>query len=252
LFTVIQIRENRKSGWKKITERFRKPEVNFRKTEITDGKYFYVCEAELHRGKIPFKEIKRISPANCFIMPFNTEGEEGVNEYVPQLLPRIMLFNSAVKYIEKMNVSPSKTQITVVDLKGIHLQKLRELVKLASSVTVITDEEKKYTELSDSLFDSYGISLIIRKEIHSDTQPNSFLFDYDGNNIPLSYNGTVFSESKKYLLNGKTLTPGGFDLPEEYDRLLPDNINKLHFASALYELCDVQELRNLQFNELCS
>lgn len=252
MFTVIEISENKVSKWKGFLQRFTRPEVSVIEENLPDGKSFYVCTAKIHRGKIPWREIKRLSPTENFLLPLNLNDYTEIKEYMPVNLPQIMLFNSAVSYIENQNLSPSKTHINVVDKRGIHIEKIRQLVKLASSVTVITDEEIKYTELSDELFDSYGISLIIRSEFYADSAKNSFLFDFDGEKVPLSYNGTVFSKTKMHLLSGKTLTPGGFDLPSEYERHLRKDINKLHFASALYELCGVNELASLQFNELCS
>lgn len=252
MFTVVRVKENKKSRWKVFCERFTKAEVNYKEIEINDSKSFYVCEAETHRGKIPWKEIKRLSPSEHFILPFGTEENEAIKEYEPKALPEIMLFNSAVSYIRKMNLSPSKTYITVVDERGLLAPSVSACVKLASSVAVVSRAEKEYTKLSDKLFDSYGISLILRNEIHPDTAENSFLFDYEGSNIPLSYSGTVFTKAKRHLMNGKTLSPGGFDLPSEYESYIISGVNKLHFASALFELCDITELGTLQFNELCS
>ena len=128
----------------------------------------------------------------------------------------------------------------------------KSFLKLASLITVIKNEERKYTELSDRLFEAYGISLMIRKDYYETKKENSFFLDYKGDNIPLSYKGTAFSKEKKFLLNGKTLTPGGFDLPHEYESLWQKNTDKLQFASALYELCRVKELGSIRFNELCS
>ena len=96
------------------------------------------------------------------------------------------------------------------------------------------------------------MSLIIREEFSEEKGTNAFLLDYNAESVPLSYKGTVFSKNKKHLLNGKSLTPGGFDLPDEYEKLRSEKINKLYFASALYELCDIKELQSLKFNELCS
>lgn len=252
LFTIVEISENKVSKWKSFLQRFTRPEVSVSEENLPNGKCFYICNAKIHRGKIPWREIKRLSSTENYLLPLSLNDDTEIKEYTPVELPQIMLFNSAVSYIEKQNLSPSKTHVTVVDKKGLHVEKIRSLVKLASSVTVITDEDIRYTELSDELFDSYGISLIIRSEFYTDSAKNSFLFDFDGENVPLSYNGTVFSKTKMHLLNGKALTPGGFYLPSEYERLLRKDINKLYFASALYELCGVNELSLLQFNELCS
>lgn len=252
MFTVVELNSVKKSKIQVFMQHFRRAEIKYERIDLPSGEGFYLCKAELHRGKIPWKEIKENSPSDKFMLPFEIKDRAPLEELQPKVLPRIMLLNSAVDYMEKMNLSPSKTQLTVVDPKGIYLNCFYPLIKLASLITVVTHKEEEYTLLSDRLFESYGISLMLRRDYSDMGRENCFLLDYDGNNIPLSFKGTAFSKEKKYLLNGKSLTPGGFVLPSEYERLWQKNTDKLKFASALYELCKVQELEKLSFNELCS
>ncbi len=252
MFTLVDLKTDKKTKTQRFFQYFRKAEVKIKEVPVTSGKSFFISEAEIHRGKIPWNEIEESSQNEIFILPFELKEDAPVKEFEPQILPQMMLFNSALDYIEKLNPPPTKTRFTLVDHKGIFTESLTPVLKLASLITVITKEEQKYTALSDRLFEAYGISLMIRSDYHETKRENSFLFDYKGENIPLSYRGTAFSKEKKYLLNGKTLTPGGFELPSEYEKLWQKNTDKLQFAAALYELCQVKELQNLRFNELCS
>lgn len=252
MFTVVDLKTDKKTKAQRFFQYFKKAEVKINEIPVPFGKSFCISEAEIHRGKIPWKEIEESSQSENFILPFELKENAPVKEFEPQILPQIMLFNSALDYMEKLNPPPTKTRFTLVDHKGIFTERLTPVLKLASLITVITKEEKKYTVLSDRLFEAYGISLMIRSDYHETKRENSFLFDYEGNGIPLSYKGTAFSKDKKHLLNGKTLNPGGFDLPSEYEKLWQKNTDKLQFTSALYELCQVKELGNLRFNELCS
>ena len=252
MFTVVDLKPEKKTKTRRFFQYFKKAEVQTKEIPMPSGKSFFISETEMHRGKIPWKEIKESSKSENFILPFELKENAPIKEYEPQILPQLMLFNSALDYIENLNPPPTKTRFTLVDPKGVLIESLTPVLKLASLITVITKKEQEYTELSDRLFEAYGISLMIRSAYHETKRENSFLFDYKGENIPLSYKGTAFSKEKKYLLNGKTLTPGGFDLPPEYDKLWQRNTDKLQFTSALYELCQVKELKNLRFNELCS
>lgn len=251
MFTVVELIENNEKGFLNFISLLRKPKVEIKEENIANGKSFYVCKAELRKGKIPFREIENISPSKVFLLPSDITESTQMQNFVPKKLPHIMLFNSAIEHIKEKSLPPTKTKITVVDREGLYVNCFKEIIKLASHITVITTD-KRYRNLSDELLSAYGVSLIIRKEFYEDMGENVFLFDYDAESIPLSYKGTAFSKEKKYLLNGKSLTPGGFDLPEEYEKLRSKNINKLNFASALYELCEVKEFSKLKFNELCS
>ncbi len=252
LFTVVDLKNEKKTKTQRFFNYFKKANVKIKETEVPFGKSFFISEAEIHRGKIPWKEIKESSESENFILPFELKENAPIKEFEPKILPQRMLFNSALDYIEKLNLPPTKTRFTLVDPKGVLIESLTPVLKLASLITVITKKEQEYTELSDRLFEAYGISLMIRSAYHETKRENSFLFDYKGEGIPLSYKGTAFSKEKKHLLNGKTLTPGGFNLPPEYENLWRKNTDKLQFASALYELSGVKALGNIRFNELCS
>ena len=250
MFTVVELTEEKRMSFFDFARIFRRSKAEITETDIGNGKSFYVCRAEVRKGKIPFEEIEKASPSKIFLLPTDVAEKAQIKVFVPKQLPQIMLFNSAVEYIKEKSLPPTKTQITIIDREGIYVDKFKVIIKLASHITVITTD-KRYRNLSDELLSAFGLSLIIRKEFYDDKAENQFLFDYNAESIPLSYKGTAFSREKKHLLNGKSLTPGGFDLPEKYEKLRSKNINKLHFASALYELCRVKELSALKFNELC-
>ena len=246
-----ELSEENKKGFRKLGRFFRKPKVEIERIELKNRKAFYNCKVETRKGKIPWEEIEAVSPAKTFLVPDCISEKPPFVVWQPKKLPQLMLFNSAVEYIRERALPPTKTQITIVDKEGRYVALLKNMINLASQITVITNDER-YRKLSQELLNDYGVSLIIREEFCGEKVENGFLFDCSGESAPLSYKGTVFSSEKKYLLNGKSLTPGGFDLPDEYEKLRILKINKLHFASALFELCDVKELQSLKFNELCS
>lgn len=252
MFTVVDLKTEKKTKFQRFFQYFRKAEVELKEIPLPFGKSFYLCEAKHHRGKIPWKEIEENTQNKNFILPFELKGIATLKEFEPKVLPKLMLFNSALDYIEKLNLPPSEMRFTLVDDEGIFREKLENVLKLASIITVVTKNEEKYNALSVRLFETYGISLMIRSDYNEAKYENSFLFDYKGDRIPLSYKGTAFSKEKKHLLNGKTLAPGGFDLPSEYEKLWRKNTDKMQFASALFELSNVSDLQNLRFNELCS
>lgn len=253
LFSIISIDKRMKTKWELFLERFKSAKVHTEEVNLQNGKSFFIIKTELHRGKIPWKEIEENSLCRHFILPFDTKSDEGgIREYEPKLLPEIMFFNSAVDYIERKNLPPSKITVTTVDLKGSHAEKVEKLIKFASNITVVTEETEVYKRLSKKLMADYGISLVIRNRNDEIGSTDSFFIDYEGETVPLSFSGTVFSKKKKHLLNGKALSPGGFTMPDEYEKLWQKNTDKLHFASALFELCDVKELGDMMFDELCS
>ena len=252
MFTVVDLKTEKKTKFQRFFQYFRKAEVELKEIPLPFGKSFYLCEAKHHRGKIPWKEIEENTQNKNLFLPFKLKEIAPLKEFEPKLLPKLMLFNSALDYIEKLNRPPSEMRFTLVDDDGIFREKLENVLKLASIITVVTKNEEKYNALSVRLFETYGISLMIRSDYNEAKYENSFLFDYKGDRIPLSYKGTAFSKEKKHLLNGKTLAPGGFDLPSEYEKLWRKNTDKMQFASALFELSNVSDLQNLRFNELCS
>ena len=251
MFTVVELIEEKRKGFGDFIKLLRKPETKIETVGLENGKCFYICKSEMRRGRVSLKDIESLSPSKNFLVPDFYSEKISFNAWIPKSFPQIMLFNSFVAYVKEKNLPPSKTHITVVDKEGVYVNFFKEVIELASSITVITTDER-YKNLSDELLSAFGVSLIIREEFSEEKSANAFLLDYNAESVPLSYKGTVFSKNKKHLLNGKSLTPGGFDLPDEYEKLRSEKINKLYLASALYELCDVKELQSLKFNELCS
>lgn len=253
LFTVVSISEKKKSKREVFFDLFRKPRINIEEVFTEKGKGFLVCHTEKHRGKIPWCDIKKTTPYENFILPFGCapDSESGIKERKPDLLPEIMLFNTAADYIRD-NQTQKKISAVIVDRRGILIERTEKLIRSISSVTVISTKTAEYEAFSLEMMKKYGASVTVRDEAFREIDKAEFIFDFKGNEIPLSFSGVAFSECKKQIIGGKILTGGGFTMPYCYEKLWDKNTDKLDFASALCELSGVKELAELKFNELCS
>ena len=253
LFTVVSISEKKKSRREEFLDLFRKPRINREEVFTENGKGFLICYAEKHRGKIPWSQIKKSSPYEHFILPFGCADHEdsGIKERKPELLPEIMLFNTATDYIRK-NQTQKKTSMVIHDDKALLIDKAEKLLKSVSELTVISRKTVQYEGFAFEMMKKYGSSVIVRNEAFREINKADYIFDFSGKEIPLTFSGVAFSKSKKQTMGGKILTGGGFTMPYCYEKLWDKNTDKLDFASALYELSGVKELTELKFNELCS
>lgn len=256
MFAVLALIPADKTLKAKILERFRKPQVNTAEVSLEE-RFFFKIEAKEHRGKIPWKEIEDAAweLRDRFILPFDVKvsrNECEIKEFSPKILPKLMLFNSACKEIEKAACKPKENSITVIDDDGIYVNLMEKTVPLASTIRVVTKQPQNYKALSESMMRNYGLSLIISESFDDGALGSRFVIAYNPENIPLLFEGTVFSGKKKRFMKGSALIGGGITLPEKYEKLWQRNTNKLQFASALYELCGVKELQKLCFDEMCS
>ncbi len=200
------------------------------------------------KGKVPWKKLERCLGIlkSGVLLPKEMKIPDKVNITVfkPDILPVLMLMNSAVDYILK-NLSATYESITVFDEKGIYQSYIEKLINSFSSVKVVTPKVSDYEEVSRRLLENYGFSLVVSsREVY-----DSEIIISEDCSVPSYYSGKVLSTNKKYIMNAEVFTGSGIELPEEYEKLCPDNIDRILFASALYEKCGVRDIGSLRYSD---
>ena len=226
---------------------FTKPKIQSRRVNLPSGDAFFIVTIDKQLGKIPWKKLEKCLGIlkKDVLLSDNTALPEGsdITLFTPDILPRLLLMNTATDYIIKHKHLFRMKNLTVFDKKGLYTDYIERLLPCLNNIRIITDKTDIYDTLCEKLMTDYGFSLVV-------SDKESFNCDVVIShecNVPAYFSGTVFSGGKKYIMNAEVFSGGEIELPEEYESIRPHNIGRVLFASALYEKCDCNDLARLKY-----
>lgn len=256
MFAVLEIENERESLFDRFFDLFKSPVVEKTKVEVPHALPFYVIKTKSFRGDLPWKEIENAAGALRSRMLFPEKTEVGsfslLSCFEPAVLPKRLLFNSAVAAIEKMKIDPREVSVTLIDENGYLLDLAEKLVFLAAQIRVVTSCVAAYEQLSSLIFERFGLSVVVSGTVDNNVLSSTFIISDSALCVPLVFGGVLFTNEKRRLMNAAVLCGSGVTLPPEFEELLPVGIDRLSFASALFELCDARELGELGYDEIVS
>ncbi len=228
-----------------------------------------LCQpARIHResGSLPFSEVEIIKGkrgiiwdgveekcgryASRIIAPKSIHLPDSGNfrRYVPSTIKANLIFNTAKNIIAKANAEPDSFCITVTDRNALSASKICSLLPFCSCVRVVTAREDKYAVCVENALNSFGATLILRKEYEPTAKPD-IVICCDGVTSAAMSEAAVFTFKKRTC--GKLRFCGsGIDLTPKHTEFLPEGIDALDFAGAVTELCGCQDYSEACFSDL--
>ena len=228
---------------------FRQPKIKSERFNLPSEDAFFTVTAEKHLGRIPWKKLESCLGIlkNNILLPYGLTIPDGINitPFTPEVLPQLLLMNSATDYITNHRHHFRSRTLTIFDEKAIYQSYIEKLLPCFKSIRIITDSPEKYSTLSQKLLETYGFSLIISKEATTDSD----VIISHNLNVPIYFDGTVFTNEKKFLMNAELFSGSEIQLPDLYENLRPKHIDSLLFASALYEKCKEYPLGEIRYKD---
>ena len=161
-----------------------------------------------------------------------------VSRFVSGYFSHRLLLDSVATIIRKCRLKPSDTYVAVIDSNGLLSEDIEQFVVLSSCIKIITNRRSKYEELSLRLMKKYGAVIMIADD-YAAVKSCNFLVSTYAKLVPDFFDGLVFCQNSN---NNRFYSLKDIELPYEYEKLLPPEIDRLDFAGALYELCGVKKL----------
>lgn len=244
MFICIEIAANETVGWRR---RFFPKKIRWRRVEVPRGKPFFIMTLTQHRGKLPWKAAaKAAGPlGKALLLPQGVVAGGGMKAFSAEVFPELLLFNGAVKHLTSLDFDPVGQTVTLFDSRGIFARRVDSLVRLFSCVRVVTGCQEIYEKAAEKIMAKYGASLIVT-DTPGELPGGSVVIS--SQRVPVTFSGTLYTDSQTELLSGRVLRGGGITLPQEYDSLCPQGIDKVDFAAALYEKCGVEALAELGYD----
>lgn len=256
MFVAFERENESERFFERLHDYFKPPQIQKTKIEVPYALPFYVVRAREYRGGYPWNAAADAAGVLCArsLLPFwaKTDDISKILPFKPTVFLKRLLFNSAVKTIEKMMLDPRKVSITLIDDGAYLVDLFEELVFFAARLNVVTSCFAPYEKLAAELLGKYGVSLLISSKLQKDAENSTFIISDSILPIPLDFSGVLFTNEKKRLENAVVIVGEGFTLPEKYSSLLPEDADELFFAGALYELCGADELGRLGYDKMCA
>lgn len=227
---------------------FSKPKIKSQRIVLPDGEAFFTVTTEKHLGRVPWKKLESCMGIlrKDVILKGGVTLPEGcsITEFSPEIYPRILLMNTAVS---KLKGSRHRS-LVVYDEKGLYMENMDNLACIFDRIRVVTSVADKYDNVARKLMENSGFSL----EVSEKSSYDADVVISHRCNVPLYFSGRVFTNERRFLMNAEVNAGCNIDLPEEYEKLRPEGVESLVFASALYEKCKVKNLGKIIYSDFDS
>lgn len=238
MFCLLKINKRRDTLKEKIFGKFIKDTYELKTIPVFKGAPFYKLEATIGKRGIDWQQVTCFvgKCANRLLLDesINIDNIKGVGRYKNKMLYEKMMQNTFVDIIKQQN--KTFDSLCVVDKMGVSTDFLVKLVPYFERVTVTTDNKQKYEKICDYILENTGLCVLVQNQIQNATVE----IDTEQNVMTINTKNVIYNISE-----GED-----FKVPEIYDNLYDNSVNKLLFYSALYEFCGVFELADLCFETI--
>ena len=246
MFVTLEIVEPQKTRRRKK----RSCKLSIERVALPEAVSFYRMTVQGEKEALPWPDIAEgAGPLRCrLLLPrgITPPKESGIRAFEPKALPLRMLFNAGVAALERRRLF--RKEITVVDPGGILPQCIGRLVPFASVLRVLTERPHRYAAAQRDLLESDGISLCVCS-MSAPLPQQGVLISLTAEYVPRLFDGLIFTCAERRFLRAETVIARDVKLPSAPARLCPAGIDRVQFASALYECCGVKAMGELCFCE---
>ena len=235
MFCVLNIQQRERNLVERLFGRFRKNEYTLKTIPVFKGAPFYELSAVVGENGVDWDYVVNVVGKCALRLVISPEIEMPKNKYIGTFKSDIlykMMMQNTFENILKMNNKP--LNICVVDKKAKFSEFVLRISKFASQISVVTMNKLEYINLCDKMQKINGlcpsiVSDIVQSQVYIDVDNCIMKINEGENCIEISY-------GKDFLV------------PEIYEKLMPQGVNKYNFYSALYELCGVFAINQYSFD----
>jgi len=252
VFVILRVNEPPKGLIKKRKHLNRLAKAGAQSVKTENGLPFFVLDIPSSASNSEWEKIaeKCGRYASRTVAPRNISLPDcgQLKRFLPSFMPSLLLFNTALKIIEKSGADPCGICITITDRIGIHPSRIHKILPFASAVRVITVCPEKYAFACRNALDEYGASIVIRPSYEPQEKPE-IVICCDGAATPLMKSAAVFSH-KRGMTGRINFYADGIELAKKHSEFVPENIDPVDFAGAVTELCGSSEYKNSVFSSI--
>ncbi len=171
-----------------------------------------------------------------------------LKRFIPISMNSVLVFNTALKFIENSKLAPDEICITLTDRNAVHPNDVCKILPFASTVRVVTSHPERYAAACAKAFEEHGASLIIRSAYEPAAKPD-IVICCDGAVTAGMKKAAIFTSKRKN--GGKIVFSGsGVYLTQQHTELISPETDPIDFAGALTELCGSREYKSAVFSKI--
>ena len=237
MFCVLNVTTRENTIFEKIFGSFIKDEYNLQTVPVYKGAPFFMLDVSVGKRGIRWENIVS-QVGKCALRMVSTGGVDlpenmNVGLFESNTLYDKMMKNTFLRIISN-NIGKKPVSIWVSDEYGKYTDFTKRLSKYASSLMISTSQKEKYHSVCEEITEENGLCPVLSN-------------DNNGAIVRINASKNVMTiVREKENLN--IFCGCDFTVPQIYEKLLPERIEKYSFYSALYELCGVFSLGDCIFD----
>lgn len=178
----------------------------------------------------------------------NLPDSNGINRFISRSMQPLLIFNTACNELSKAKLPTDKISITVTDRNSVMASRICRLLPFASQIRVVTSKPEKYASTCFRAMEENGAAVMLRSA-YEPVEGCDIVICCDGVITPAMQNSVIFTCNKRS--GGKLRFYGsGLELLPIHSEIIPENIETIDFAGALFELCGCFSYCNSSFTEI--
>ncbi|MGN0519924.1 MAG: hypothetical protein ACI4LB_04220 [Candidatus Fimenecus sp.] len=229
----------------------KKTQPTIEKVAVRGGALFYKVTAQA--DKTGYADLSFLSytigAAAQRILPcgaLSGDLPEPLRLYLPRVFPLTLFFNTALSFLQANRAQFPNCTLGIADRNGFLQNAVCDFVPFVKSMRIFCENKANYETVQSEILSSNGLSVILCDTLDALKDCDILLSPFEKTADGKIGTLTVFR-------GGKTVLAGeGVALPPEYEARRPLGTDPLLFASALYECCNVLDLRDLQYEKFVS
>lgn len=238
MFCLLKINERRDSLKEKLFGKFIRDTYELKTIPVFKGAPFYKLEIVTGKRGVDWSQIVyfvgKCSNRLLLDEKINIDNVLNVGRYDKKCLYEKLMKNTFVKIIKQQN--EMFDSLCIIDKAGQSTDLLLKMVPYFQKITVATDNRDKYEKVCDYILENTGLCVLVQSECENETVKID------------AFRNIMTINTKNYIYN---LSDGDdFNVPEIYEKLYDNSVDKLLFYSALYEFCGVFQLADLCFETI--
>ena len=238
MFTMFTVEDKKLTGIKKLFSIFYKDRII---ESYLDGKKLAVRRITYvnYRDKINWDAVRKLAGVQAGSLicseKINFPKDSGLRRFCDNTFAKKMTCNFAYHTLNSME-NPQKLNVAFVDADGSESEFLWKLCTLTDNLVVVTGNKEKYEILSEKMMEKQGVSLVYTNRL---TRINDVDFVIAPckiqKRIDLNKRAVVLTSEKPQVeIPAICYWNYTCTLPEEYRRLMCEDMDEMYFASALY------------------
>lgn len=182
------------------------------------------------RNSLPEHQLEAVISESDFPLP------QWVKPYCAETYRTEIFLNSFLNFLN--NTQFKDRTLAFNDKNGKFASFETKFLNKFKEIFIITESSHNYIEIAEENLKKYGHTPIIKTNLSGEYF--DFFVDFNTNQFKIN--------QKNKLYNFLDFNEDGFNIPQQIETVIPQNVNRIDFCGALYENYGLETLKTICYN----